>query len=87
MSCIVRKPGFGIPTGSDTNGAVQPQRRVRGLKFRTYGVERLYCVCSKNKGADQLLGNCCTFVYAYTKSKFSHDAAHIFCFNEYICCE
>ena len=31
-------------------------------------------LCSKNKGADQLIR---VFVFAYAKSRFSHDAAHI----------
>ena len=29
---------------------------ARGLKFRIYVVERLYYLCSENKGADQLRG-------------------------------
>ena len=29
---------------------------ARGLKFRIKKVERLYYLCSKNKGADQLCG-------------------------------
>ena len=30
-------------------------------------------VCSENKGADQLRGNC-VFVFAYAKIRFSHNA-------------
>ena len=30
---------------------------ARGLKFRIKEVERLYYLCSENKGADQLCGN------------------------------
>ena len=42
----------------------------------------LYYPCSKNKGADQIsfavtAKLICVFVFAYAKSRFSHDAAHI----------
>ena len=66
----------GFPTRSDTNHVVQPQEMARGLKFRIYKVERLHYLCSKNKSADQLHCNH-AFVFAYAKSRFSHDAAHI----------
>ena len=46
----------GIPTRSDTNRAVRPQKMARGLKFRIQKVENLYYLCSENEGADQLLG-------------------------------
>ena len=41
---------------SDTNQAVHPQKLARDLKFRIKKVERLYYLCSENKGADQLRG-------------------------------
>ena len=70
--CENRSSGF--PTGSDTNQAVLSQKMARGLKFCIiYEVEGLYCLCSENKGADQL----CVFVFAYAKIRFSHDAARI----------
>ena len=47
---------------------------ARGLNFRFKEVEGLHYLCSENKGADQLCGY---FVFAYAKSRFSHDAAHI----------
>ena len=56
MSLVVRKPDSGFPTRSDTNQAVQPQKRARGLKFQIKEVEGLYYRCSENKGADQLHG-------------------------------
>ena len=56
MSRVVRKPTFWFPTWSDTNQAVQPQKMARGLKFRIKKVEKLYYLCSENKGADQLRG-------------------------------
>ena len=35
-------------------------------------------LCSENKGADQFTAKLiCEFVFAYAKSRFSHDAAHI----------
>ena len=34
----------GFPTRSDTNRAVQPQKIIRGLKFRIKEVEGLYDV-------------------------------------------
>ena len=52
----MRKPVFEFPTWSDTNGAVQPQKIARGLKFQIKVVEGLYYTCSENKGADQLSG-------------------------------
>ena len=36
MSIVNRKPASGLPTRSDTNRAVQPQKVARGLKFRIY---------------------------------------------------
>ena len=46
----------------------------------------MFYLCSENKGAHQLRGNLisfavtakliCVFVFAYSKSRFSHDAAH-----------
>ena len=49
-----RSSGFLI--WSNTNRAVQPQKIVRGLKFRIQEVEGLHYSCSENKGADQLRG-------------------------------
>ena len=70
LSRIMRKPAFWFPTWSDTNQAVQLQKMARGLKFWIKKVKGLDCVCSENKGADQLHG--------YAKRWFSHDAAHLF---------
>ena len=52
----MKKWSYSIPTRSDTNRAVQPQKIVRGLKFLIKEVEGLYYQCNKNKGADQLPG-------------------------------
>ena len=69
-----------FPTRSDTNRAAQPQKIAKALKFRVKEVEELYNPCCGNKGADQLRGYAkliCVFVFAYAKSRFSYDAAHI----------
>ena len=54
LSLIVRKPVLGVPTRSDTNQAVKPQKMARGLKFWIEVVEGLHYPYSENKGADQL---------------------------------
>ena len=64
----------GFQTRSNTNWAVKPQKIARCLTFRTWEEEGLYYLCSENKGADQLI---CGFVFAYAKSQFSHDVAHM----------
>ena len=52
----------------------------RGLKLLIYGVEGLYYLCTKTKAliscafTAQLI---CAFVFAYAKSRFFHDTAHI----------
>ena len=71
-------PGF--LNRSDTNRAVHPQNMARGLKFWNAEVEGLIYV-AKTKAliscavTKQLF---CRFVFAYAKSRLSHDAAHIF---------
>ena len=47
---------LGFPTRSDTNRTEQPQNMARGMKFWIQEEKRLYYLCSKNKGADQLCG-------------------------------
>ena len=65
---------------------------ARGLKFRIQKVEGLYYSCSKNKGADQFAVTfaitaklICIFVFALTKIRFSHDAAHLMYVLHVIC--
>ena len=61
----------GFPTRSDTNRAVQPQKLAKGWKFRIYVAktkELISCAVTA-----QLI---CVFVFAYAKSRFSHDTAH-----------
>ena len=75
----MRNWSSGFPTRSDTNRALLPQKMARDLKFRILVVEEMYYLCSENKGAcyrtAQLV---CAFVFAFAKSRFSHDAAHMF---------
>ena len=87
MSLVLRKLVFGVSDLSDTNRAARPHKMVRGLKFRMKEVEGLYYLCGENKGADQLRGyreadlrlcfRICVFVFAYVKSRFSQNEAHI----------
>ena len=56
LSRNVRKPTMWILTRSDTNQAVQPLEKARGLKFCIKVVEVLYYPSTKNKGPHQLRG-------------------------------
>ena len=81
LSLVVRKRYSGFPTRSDTIQAVQLQKMARGLQFRIKKVEGLHYPCSENEGADQLRDYreaklICVFVFAYAKSRFSHNEAH-----------
>ena len=62
---------------ADTNWAVQPQKMARGLKFWIKQKRDCIVYVAKTK----VLISCaiiaqliCTFVFAYKKSRFSHDA-------------
>ena len=46
-----------FPTRSDTNQPVQSQKQARRLKFLIQE-EKLYFLCSENKGTDQLCSYC-----------------------------
>ena len=52
----LRKPTILVPTRSDTNRSVQPQKQARSLKFLIYIEEGRFYLCSENKGASQLCG-------------------------------
>ena len=58
MSLHKRIPTIWALTRFDTNWPVQWQNNARDLKFRSLEGERLYNLCSKNKGADQLCSYC-----------------------------
>ena len=59
-------------TRPDTNQPVQLQERARSLKCWIKIEEELYCPCSENKGANQLI---CAFVFF----RFAHDVVHLLC--------
>ena len=52
----MRKPVSRLPTMTDKNLVVHPQKMARGLKFRIKEVEELCYLYSENNGADQLCG-------------------------------
>ena len=69
-----------FPTIYDTNRAVQPQKIVRGLKFRIQEVKGLNNLCIEHRGADQLRGHCTADLHLclrICKKKVFHDAAQI----------
>ena len=60
-------------------GPTQTGLYARGLKFRIYEVEGLFYV-AKTKALISFAVTAkliCVFVFAYAKSRFSHDAAHM----------
>ena len=66
------------PTKSDKNRAVQPKKKARDLKFRfrkyvLFAYAKTQALISFTVTA-QLI---CVFVFAYAKSRFSHDRAHM----------
>ena len=80
-SLCVRKPTIWVPTRSDTNGAVQSHKMVRGWKFWIQKVEKLYYLCSKIKGVISFAVTAkliCAFVFAYAICWFSHAAAQFY---------
>ena len=75
----MRKPVFGVSDQVPHKPACTKQKMARGLKVRIKEEEGLYYLCSENKSVDQLRGKLiCVFVFAYAKSRFSHDAAHMY---------
>ena len=70
----------GFPTRSNTNRAVQPQKMARGLKFRIKVEESVYYpYIAKTKALISCAGTAqliCVSVFAYAKSRFSHNEAH-----------
>ena len=77
----MRKPVFGISDQVRHNQAVQPQKMARGLKFRKKRDCTIYMYVAKIN----VLINCTVtakliwaFVFAYTKSRFTHDSTHLF---------
>ena len=70
-----------FPNRSDTNWAVQAQKilETANLGFRKY---RNYTICvAKSKALISFAVTAkliCTFVFAYTDCRFSHEAAHLY---------
>ena len=48
----------GFPPRSDRNEPAKSQKKARNLKLGIFEAERLYHLCSENKGADQLCSYC-----------------------------
>ena len=70
MIRLMTKPVFGVSdqVQSDTNLAIQPQKMVRGLKFRIYKEERLYIYVTKTKVLISFVVTAqliCAFVFAF----------------------
>ena len=82
MTCVTIKPVLQVSDQVRHKLAVQPLKMASGSKFRTYETEELYYLCSENKGVVQLCMVTAqlisSLVFAYAKSRFSHDAVHIF---------
>ena len=75
MSHLVEIPTMWFPNRSDTNWAVQAQKRARSLKFWncTIRVAKTKALISFAVTAKLI----CVFVLAYADCWFSHEAAHI----------
>ena len=50
----MKRPTMWFPNRSDSDQAVQSQKQARSLKFRILEEEKMYYLCSENKGTDQL---------------------------------
>ena len=81
MSRDVRKPVFRFPTRSGTNRPVQTQKVDRSLNFLDFRKQRNWSIrVAKTKVLISFAVTAkliCTFVFAYVKIQFSHDAAHM----------
>ena len=78
----MRNRTSGFPTRSDTNRAVQLQKMARGWTFRIKKVGDYIIYVVKTKALISFAVTAkliCLFVFAYAKSRFSHDEAHITC--------
>ena len=82
MSHLVGKPTMWFLTRSDTNRAVQSQKKDRSLKFQILVEEELYCTIrvAKTKVLISFVVTAkliCVFVFAYADCWFSHEAAQL----------
>ena len=69
-----------FPARSDTNKAVQPQRmagETRNFVFRKKRDRTIFVAETKAMISCTIIAQLiCVFVFAYKKSRFSHEAAH-----------
>ena len=76
----MRRPTIEFPTRSDTNQPVQSQKQAMGLKFWISAEEKLYYLCSENKGLISFAVPAklvWAFGFAYADYWFSDAAAHL----------
>ena len=77
----MRKPVFGV---SDQDRAVKPQKMARGLKFWIQEEKECCYLCRENKALISYVATAqliCASVFAFAKSRYSHDAAQISFFS------
>ena len=82
-----RKPVFGVPTRSDRNWAVKPQKLIRDFKYRFLMKRRNYTIyVAKTKALISCVVIDLHLCIAYANSKFSHDVSQIskFCVHEHV---
>ena len=80
MSHVARKPDFGAADRVQHKPGCAASDDHWRLDISDLEVEGLYNLCGENKGADQCAVTAqliCGFVFAYAKSRFSHQAARI----------
>ena len=58
LSLCVRKPTIGVRPGPTQTGLYSHRRWLEAEKFWIWKVEKMYYLCSENKGADQLRSYC-----------------------------
>ena len=77
----MRKPVFGVSDHVRHKPGCTTTQDGKKLEISYLGSRGIiYYLCSVNKGADQLSGTAkliCVFVFAYAKSRFSHNEAHL----------
>ena len=75
LNLVVRKPVFGVSGQVRHNRAAQPQKMARGLKFCMKRDFTIYVAKTKALISFAVTAKLiCVFVFAYAKSRFSHDA-------------
>ena len=81
LSLVVRKLVFGVSDQVTHKPGCTITQMVTGLKFRIYRKKRdctIYVAKTKALISFAVTAKLiCVFVFAYAKSRFSHDAAHL----------